>query len=124
MTYDFHGNWETATGINSPLYANPQFDKNDNVVLNTVRNVIVIVLLESSYDRKTQNWSVNYWISQGFPANRINLGMPLYAQGWTLANTANNGINALAYSGVTPGPYTQQSGIWGYNEVIANIHCP
>lgn len=99
MSYDYHGgNWESVTGINSPLYANPNFDKNDNLFLNT-------------------NWSVNQWISQGFPANKISLGMPLYAQGWTLASATNNGLYAPANNGITPGPYTQQTGVWGYNEL-------
>jgi len=98
MSYDYHGSWETATGINSALYANPNFDKNDNLFMNT-------------------NWSLNHWISKGFPANKISLGMPLYGQGWTLANVANNGLYAPAYSGITPGPYTQQSGFWGFNEL-------
>ena len=44
--------------------------------------------------------------------------MPLYGRGFTLASAAQNGINAYAPQGIAAGPYTQETGIWGYNEVI------
>lgn len=43
--------------------------------------------------------------------------MPLFGHGFILNNPANNGLYEIAYQGISAGPYTQQSGTWGYNEV-------
>jgi len=59
MTYDMHGSsWErTVADHLAPLYKRAW----DTVNLNV-------------------NYSVNYWISKGFPAAKINMGIPLYGQ--------------------------------------------
>uniref|UniRef100_A0A0P5GMF6 chitinase n=1 Tax=Daphnia magna TaxID=35525 RepID=A0A0P5GMF6_9CRUS len=99
MNYDYHGSWETFTGLNAPLYGNPAYDRTlENSFLNT-------------------NWTIHYWLSNGVPASKIILGMPLYGRGFQLDNAANNGFYASAGNPIPAGPYTQQAGTWGYNEI-------
>jgi len=98
MAYDFHGAWDSFTGLNAPLYANPDYELGENLLLNT-------------------NWSVNYWLSQGLPRSKLILGMPLYGRGWIIANSEINGFYAAATDGLPSGPYTREKGFWGYNEI-------
>jgi len=68
MTYDFHGGWETQTGFNAPLGADPgDPDPTFNVT-----------------------GAIDAWLAGGVPANKLVVGMPLYARGWSgVAPTAN-----------------------------------
>lgn len=60
---------------------------------------------------------MNYWLSQGAPAEKLILGMPLYGRSFTLDNSKNNGIGAAAHEKGVAGPYTQEPGTLGYNEI-------
>ncbi len=53
----------------------------------------------------------------GSHSDRLTLGLPLYGRGFTLDDPSNTAIYAPAERGGRPGPYTQQEGILGYNEV-------
>ena len=50
-------------------------------------------------------------------ASKIVLGMPLYGHGFVLRNPDNHGFYDDATSACPPGPYTEEPGTWGYNEV-------
>jgi len=102
MAYDYHGSWEQYTGHHSALYSNPEIDLGDNSLLN-------------------QDFSVNYWLENGAPASKLILGIPIYGQGFILANPENHGLYATSYVGIDPGPYTGQSGFWGYNEICEKL---
>lgn len=43
--------------------------------------------------------------------------MGTYGRGFLLSNKDNNGLYAEANQPLPAGPYTRESGIWGYNEV-------
>ncbi|KAJ6220919.1 hypothetical protein RDWZM_006731 [Blomia tropicalis] len=79
MAYDFHGGWEKKTGHNAPLYARPD---------------------EYGNERILNNYSINYWINNGAPRNKIILGMGTYGQA---------------------GPYTREGGSLGYNEICEKV---
>ncbi|OAD59337.1 Chitotriosidase-1 [Eufriesea mexicana] len=96
MTYDFHGSWDRTVGIHAPLYASSN---------------------ESGGKAKMNvNSSVQYWLSQGAPANKINLGISSYGRSFTLSSRSHE-IGAYATGGGNNGPYTQKSGFLGYNEI-------
>lgn len=60
MTYDFHGAWDNAPlGFNAPLFS----DDNLNV-----------------------DFAVNYWLKNGCPAEKLNLGLATYGRSFKLAD--------------------------------------
>lgn len=100
MTYDMHGaSWESSVADHhAPLYKRSWETTNNNV-----------------------DYSVNYWLSKGFPAAKINLGIPLYGQSWTIKSTASVVPPAPANGLGAPGPILAQSGYLGYNEICLNV---
>lgn len=103
MAYDYHGGWESKTGHNAPLFASERHDlAKDEMLLNV-------------------NWSVNYWLAQGAPAEKIMLGVGSYGRSFTLDRQEENGINAPASQKGAAGPYTREPGSLGYNELCENF---
>lgn len=102
MSYDYHGSWETYTGENAPLYQRPE-ETGDNVLLNL-------------------NFSINYWLQLGAPADKINMGMPTYGHNYALADPNDNGFYATSWGPGTAGPYTRQAGTLGYNEICVDLN--
>ncbi|EED94417.1 hypothetical protein THAPSDRAFT_261895, partial [Thalassiosira pseudonana CCMP1335] len=66
MSYDFHGAWDSVTGVNAPLY--PQGFGND----------------EFSIDR-----CVNNYMALGVPREKINIGLPFYGRSFKYATKLN-----------------------------------
>lgn len=99
MTYDFHGSsWEPSTANHhSPLYSRPGETTNLN-----------------------SDYSISYWIAKGFPASKINMGIPLYGVSWKL--TSNNIVPPASAAG--PGPaqtYSAQAGFMAYYEICTSV---
>ncbi|XP_008210082.1 probable chitinase 2 [Nasonia vitripennis] len=90
MAYDLHGSWDHKTGINAPTYGS------DTLNIQAV---------------------INYWLQQGAPSEKLVLGVPFYGRGFTLANSHMNGIGAPTNGPSRAGPYTQEPGMLGYNEI-------
>ncbi|XP_014233442.1 acidic mammalian chitinase-like [Trichogramma pretiosum] len=101
MCYDLHGAWDKKTGINAPLYAGSWENESEKKL-----NV---------------DACIDYWLSQGAPAAKINLGVPFYGRGFTLADSQVNGIGATAWSPSNAGPYTREAGMLGYNEILEKL---
>nr|XP_033321130.1 acidic mammalian chitinase-like [Megalopta genalis] len=99
MTYDFNGYWSGYTGMNSPLYASPKDGDNQ---LNV-------------------NASIHYWLSQGAPANKIIVGVPFFGMTFTLKNSKNHGVHAPTSGPGIKGPYTNDKGNIGYNEMCVDL---
>ena len=94
MTYDFNGwSWVKTTEKHAPLNDG---SKNDIV------------------------YSVNYYLSQGFPASKINLGIPTYGRSWTLSSS-NAGYNAPASGLGAAGSIQQATGQLMYTEICLYI---
>ena len=54
---------------------------------------------------------------KGASPEKINLGLATYGRGWVLNDPTANGLNAPASRPLPAGPYTRETGFWGYNEV-------
>ncbi|TNN57064.1 Acidic mammalian chitinase [Liparis tanakae] len=79
MTYDFHGSWDTITGECSPLFKGPE-DHDSMIYFNV-------------------DYAMNYYKSQGAPAEKLIVGFPTYGNTFTLKNAANHGDVPYAYKG-------------------------
>lgn len=98
MAYDLHGPWDSVTGENTPLYAGPS-DR-------------------TAYQRNLNaDSAIRYWIQKGAPKTKLNLGIGTYGRSFTLKSASNNGVGASTTGPGQPGPYIQESGYLGYNEI-------
>ncbi|XP_050419124.2 chitotriosidase-1 [Patella vulgata] len=101
MAYNYHGQWENTTGHHSSLYSS-NIDKGKKRELNQI-------------------WSINYWLGQGMPKERLIVGLGTYGMSYTLKNSAINGLGSPASSGGRPGSYTGEKGILAYFEICENL---
>lgn len=92
MTYDLWGSWESTTGHNAALYSRPGLE-----LLNI-------------------DTCIQYYIANGFPANKLILGIPLYGRTFQIT-PGNNGVGAPSYGPGSPGPHSQTAGWLNYNEI-------
>ncbi|XP_032059216.1 acidic mammalian chitinase-like [Aythya fuligula] len=97
MTYDFHGSWDGKTGENSPLYKSP-VDTGDLIYFNV-------------------DYAMNYWKSNGAPAEKLLVGFPTYGHNFVLQNPSDTAVGAPASGPGPAGPYTRQAGFLAYYEI-------
>lgn len=64
-----------------------------------------------------QQACVNFWLKSGAPKEKLNLGVPFYGRAFTLAHPANNKVGSASTGPGIAGPYTQEAGMLGYNEI-------
>lgn len=111
MCYDYHGQWDKITGHVAPMYAHPQ---DAEVTFNTVASLFRYETFNSA--KLFQNYTINYWISQGADRRKLVLGMPMYGQSFSLADNNVNGLNSPAYGGGEAGDATRARGFLSYYE--------
>lgn len=98
MAYDMHGSWEPDTADHhAPLYSRPM-DGDNNI-----------------------DYVINYLLQQGFSADKINLGIPIYGRSWTLASNSNVQPPCSAAGVGLPGEFTEEEGILAYFEICSAI---
>jgi chitinase len=108
MTYDYHGTWDAATGLNSPLYGRGEVEYPNST--------------KPIENWKNANYSINYWISNGCPPEKINFGLAAYGRSFTLQNTTLNKVGAPVIKGGLAGAYTKEEGIYSYFEICEKIN--
>ncbi|KAH8272148.1 hypothetical protein KR018_004032, partial [Drosophila ironensis] len=98
MAYDYHGQWDKQTGHVAPMYDHPQGTPSFNA-----------------------NFSINYWINKGASRKKLVMGVPMYGQSFSLAQTNDNQLNAPSYGGGEAGESTRSRGFLSYYEICSNI---
>ncbi|ESO85832.1 hypothetical protein LOTGIDRAFT_167812 [Lottia gigantea] len=97
MSYDFTGHWDGWTGHHAPLYQNPE-----EVGPFTFNNV---------------NRSVLYWVEQGAPPYKVNVGMSPYARTYTIESNNETVPGVRSVGPGRAGAITQEPGGLAYYEV-------
>lgn len=97
MTYDFRGGWSQFTGHHSPLYRS-----------------------SVDPDRSLTETSsvIQYYLSNGFPSDKINIGAAFYGRGWSGVPKANNGL-FQRFNGLPQG--TWENGVFDYKDIKRRI---
>ncbi|XP_075161642.1 chitinase 2 [Haematobia irritans] len=90
MCYDYHGSWDRKIGYNSPLTA-----PNGDVL--------------------SVQYTIDYLLKLGAPAEKIVMGVPFYGRTFKTPNDGNidDDTDGTAFQG----PYTREDGFLGYNEI-------
>ncbi|KAK9891185.1 hypothetical protein WA026_013501 [Henosepilachna vigintioctopunctata] len=97
MSYDFHSPyWQT--GQNSPLYFSPKES-------------------EWQRDNLNANSSITHWIEYGAQPEKITIGCGFYGKAMILKDPNDHGLMAPVETANSPGPYTNNIGTLGYNEL-------
>ncbi|KAF5988563.1 42 kDa endochitinase precursor [Fusarium bulbicola] len=91
MAYDYAGAWSSATGHNANLY--PNMDNPQATPFNT-------------------DDAVNAYLNAGVPANKLVLGMPIYARSFLGTSGMGNPYSDVGSSNPTLGSW--EEGVWDY----------
>ncbi|CAH0759609.1 unnamed protein product [Diatraea saccharalis] len=103
MTYDMHGPWDDVTGHNAALHQGEGDEGKPRENLFTV------------------DVSVEYWLKAGCPPEKLILGVPFFGHTFTLKDADDNRVRAPVTGPGIAGPYTNSSGIIGYDEFCVKL---
>lgn len=97
MCYDYHGAWDEKTSHNAPLYA--------------------------SFGEGSIQSSIDYYLEKGVPARKLVMGLPTYGRTFLLSEDVEDGPALGKSAGKVgfSGPYTNEPGFLGYNEVSSSF---
>lgn len=102
MSYDYHGGWENFTGVNSPIYGRKEEEAD-----------------MAMGHRFNMNDTINFYLSQGAPKEKIILGLATYGRGFTLPSAnAEAGLYCPVTGTMPAGPFTREPGMWSYLELL------
>ncbi|MFJ9953627.1 glycosyl hydrolase family 18 protein [Kitasatospora sp. NPDC091207] len=121
MTYDMHGAWDAKgpTNHQAPIYSGPDDPMTPAKPGNGKYSVDAAIKAYTAGD-------TDYGIPGGFPAKKINVGVPFYYRGWT--GVQNNGKNGLFQPATGPAAGASMSGsvpgIQMYKELAGFVDNP
>jgi chitinase len=95
MSYDYHGGWDSITGHNAPMKVGSK-DAAQGFSISD---------------------SVDAYLTAGFPAQKLVLGLPLYGRGWENVNATGNG---LYQSATNASVGTWEKGVFDYTDIKNN----
>uniref|UniRef100_A0ACB8F4G0 Uncharacterized protein n=1 Tax=Sphaerodactylus townsendi TaxID=933632 RepID=A0ACB8F4G0_9SAUR len=95
MTYDFHGDWDSVTGCNSPLNSGSDWCEDE------------------CFNCKC---AMEYWENHGAPAEKLLMGFPVYGRSLRLRSSSTTGLCSSISGPGTPGPCTEEEGYLSYFE--------
>jgi chitinase len=101
-TYNFRYDWDLKTGFHSPLYKGP-----NDVGVQEEWNV---------------NASVNYWLSQGCPPEKLIVGIPTYGRTQQLSKSDVNHVGAPVSGKGRPGHLTKKPGLMSFSEICLTTY--
>eukprot|EP00106_Octopus_bimaculoides_P023184 XP_014790626.1 PREDICTED: acidic mammalian chitinase-like [Octopus bimaculoides] len=102
MSYDYHGgSFDKVLGHNCPLYS-----LSDEEGLAKTFNM---------------NWSANYWVLNGLPKEKLNIGIPVYGRGFKLTNKTCIAPGCPSSGPNAAGRYTRLEGFLSYYEICQMI---
>ena len=58
-----------------------------------------------------KDYAINFWISGGFPREKVVVGLPAYGRSFTLTSASDNGLGAAARGAGSRGIYTGEAGM-------------
>ncbi|GAB1598637.1 acidic mammalian chitinase-like isoform X1, partial [Argonauta hians] len=97
MSYDFNGAWDKKTGHNSPLVR--RGDETGEFIYWNLQD------------------AAKYWVNNGAPLHKMNVGIPLYGRTFTLSNRNYHGVGAQVSDEGKAGIYSRTKGFLAYYEI-------
>ena len=82
-----HGSWESHTGGHTALYP-----RKDETEIEKTLNV---------------DFAINYWLKNGMPKEKINMGLAFFGRSFKLVNPENNHVGAPATGTGISGPVSE-----------------
>ncbi|KAF6212525.1 hypothetical protein GE061_013048 [Apolygus lucorum] len=99
MCYDYHGQWDKRTGHVAPMYLHEED-------------------IDATFNA---NFTMFYWMSEGADPKKLVMGMPMYGQSFSLAESKVNGLDAPTYGGGEAGDGTRARGFLSYYEICDRV---